>query len=331
MEYVIGVDGGGTRTICLLADLEGNIYGHGLDGPSNFQAVGVAEALTAIKRASENAVAGLNLLSFPIEAICLGLAGVETPQDEALISEHVESMNIARRVYVVNDTEIALIGGLGGERGVVVVAGTGSAAFGCDEKEHKARAGGWGWMLGDEGSAFDISRQGLRAVVQALEGRGKDTSLVETLIRRWNLTNREELFASLRACTWTRGEMASLAEWVTEAARGGDVIARQIITYAGEELGMLATTVINQLQMSGEFGVALTGGVFQAGEMVSKPLRRKVHTVSPAARLMSPLYPPVLGAIFMAWRNLGLSLDVERMERAHSNARAKSQITPPVW
>jgi len=313
MRYVLGVDGGGTHTLCILADLEGNVLGQGQAGPSNFQAVGVGEAIGAIRRAIEGAVAGVPSFSFPVEAICLGLAGVDTPQDAALIRGQVEALNIARQVCVVNDTEIALIGGVGGERGVVVVAGTGSAAFGCDGEGCKAHAGGWGWILGDEGSAFDIGQRGLRAVVRALEGRGEATALVEGLMQRWNLASQEELVASLRARSWSRADVASLAEWVTDAARAGDATARQIMTRAGEELGLLATTVIRQLQMRGEFGVVLTGGVFRAGEMVSEPLRQKVHAITPAARLMPPIHPPVLGAVFVAWRKLGLSLPGTRL------------------
>jgi N-acetylglucosamine kinase len=248
---------------------------------------------------------------------------VDAPQDGALIREQVESLNITRQVCVVNDTEIALIGGVGGERGVVVVAGTGSGAFGCDGEGHKAGAGGWGWILGDEGSAFDIGQRGLRTVVRALEGRDETTALTEALMQRWNLADMDELVASLRARSWSRGDVASLAEWVTKAAHAGDAAARRIVTRAGEELGLLGTVVIRQLRMSGEFGVVLTGGVFRAGDLISEPLRRRIHAVAPDARLMPPIHPPALGAVFMAWRKLGLPLDRERMERAHAMFRAK--------
>ncbi len=323
MAYVLGVDGGGTRTVCILADLEGTIFGEGESGPSNFQTVGVVEAVEAIRRAIEGAAANVPSFSFPVESICLGLAGVDTPQDEALLREQIESLHVARQVCVVNDTEIALIGGVGGERGVVVVAGTGSAAFGCDGEGRKARAGGWGWILGDEGSGFDVGQGGLRAVVRALEGRGPATALVEVLMRQWKLASRQELAASLRARSWTRRDVASLAEWVSEAASEGDSVARGIITRAGEELGLLAATVIEQLQLRGEFSIVLTGGVFRAGEMVSEPLWRKVYTIAPEVRLMPSIRHPALGAIFMAWRKLGLPLDAERMERAHAMAHAR--------
>lgn len=324
MEYVLGVDGGGTRTICLLADLEGNVLGQGEAGPSNFQAVGVETAVCAIRHAIEGAVAGAPSFS-SAEAICLGLAGVDTVQDAALIHARIEALKLARQVCVVNDTEIALIGGVGGERGVAIVAGTGSAAFGCDGDGHKARSGGWGWILGDEGSAFDIGRQGLHAVVRALECRGEHTLLVASLTRRWGLTSKEDLIASLRKRTWSRSEVAGLAEWVTSTAWEGDAIALRITRQAGKELGLLANTVIRQLHVEGEFCIVLTGGVFQAGEIIIDPLKREVQSTAPEARLMPPIHPPVLGAIFMAWRKTGLSLDPSHMERAHATARAKEK------
>ncbi len=325
MGYVLGVDGGGTQTVCLLADLEGNVLGQGQAGPSNFQAVGLNEAIDSIEQAIRTAMGGMPMTSSPIvDAICLGLAGVDTPQDEELIRRHIEIRHIARQVCVVNDTEIALIGGVGGERGVAVVAGTGSAAFGCNGQGHKVRAGGWGWILGDEGSAFDIGRQGLRAVVRALEGHGEATALIETLMQQWHLTKPNELTASLRARTWSRSDVARLAEWVSQTALPGDGVAGQIMTRAGEDLGVLTTRVIEQLHLRGEFSIVLTGGVFRAGALIREPLQRTVHAVAPAAQLALPIHPPVLGAVFMAWRRLGLPLDRERMERAHATARAKA-------
>ena len=316
MEYVIGIDGGGTSTIGILADLEGNIYIQSRNGPSNFHVVGIDEATTVIRNVIEILMAGTPYPSFPVRAICLGLAGVDTEKDAELMKRQVESLNVAKQVYVFNDTEIALIGGVGGERGVVVVAGTGSAAFGCDGKGHKVHAGGWGWILGDEGSAFRIGQQGLKAVIRALEGRGEYTCLIDNLIQRWKLRDRDELVSALRARTWSRIDVASMAEWVAMTASSGDNVAQQIMRRAGEELGLLAISVIRQLQIEDEFRIVLTGGVFQAGEIVIEPMKQKVKSIAPSAQLTSPLYPPVLGAVFMAWRMLGLPLEPERMANA---------------
>ncbi len=105
---------------------------------------------------------------------------------------------------------------------------------------------------------------------------------------------------------------------MTDAARAGNAIAQQILTCAGEELGLLATIVIKRLQFCGEFDVALVGGVFQTGDLIDEPLRRRVHASAPAARVIPLVHPPVLGAVFMAWQMLELPLDSERMERAHA-------------
>ena len=270
-------------------------------------------------------MAGISYPSAPVKAICLGLAGVDTEKDAELMKKQVESLNVAKLVYVVNDTEIALIGGVGSEHGVVVVAGTGSAAFGCDGKGHKVHAGGWGWILGDEGSAFRIGQQGLQAVIRALEGRGEYTRLIDNLIQRWQLHSRDELISALRARTWSRSDVASMAEWVAITASNGDNVAQQIMRHAGEELGLLAISVIRQLQIDGEFRIALTGGVFRAGEIVIEPMKQKVQSIAPSAQLTSPLYPPVLGAVFMAWRVLGLSLELERMANAMNQLSSLSR------
>lgn len=319
MPYVLGVDGGGSHTVCLVVDHEGNILGSGESGPSNYHSTGLPAAVEAIWKSIEMAVAAAPSVTFPVEAICLGLAGVDTPQDEELLRREVEKLNVARATCVVNDTEIALFGGTGGGPGVVVVGGTGSAAFGCDGCGHKARSGGWGWILGDEGSAFDIAQKALRAVVRTLEGRDQAKLLVEALIARWHLPDMDFLTAELRGRSWSRRDVAGLADWVTDCAKRGDPVALSIISRAGQDLGSLAVTVIRRLGMQGNFPVVLTGGVFRAGELVCEPLRDTVLEVAPQARFIEPEYPPVLGAVFMSLQHLDLPISPEFLKKVKSS------------
>lgn len=318
MDYIIGVDGGGTKTTCLLADSEGNVYAQSQNGPSNYQAVGLGTAVEVIHRAVVRLVDQSKATDLPVKTICLGLAGVDTPQDAELITREVTRLNIASHVYVVNDTEIALIGGAGEKRGIVVVGGTGSAAYGCDDHGQCAHAGGWGWILGDEGSAFYIGQKGLQATVRALEGRGEATCLIRCFQSYWKLGSEEELVCLLRGRTWTRSDVASLAEVVALGAREGDQIAQTIMRQAAEELALLVKSVYQRLCFKSEFNLVLSGGVFQAKELVIEPLQQSVASFAPEARLTLPRYPSVLGAVFLAAQKMGRPWEAGKMEKALS-------------
>lgn len=300
MAYLIGVDGGGTSTIAVLADLGGNILGRGEGGPSNFQAVGLSAAMDAIRAAVAGALAGHPQVSPPVDVICLGLAGVDTPRQQELIRDGIQGLGLAKCVQVVNDAEIALAGGIGQERGVVVVAGTGSAAFGGDGTGRTVRVGGWGWILGDEGSAFDIGREGLRATVRALDGRGPQTDLVDNLIKSWKLGDREALEVDLRERLWHRYDVAQQAEWVSSTAAKGDRIAQAILREAGTHLGDLATAAIARLGLTGDFPITFSGGVFSAGELILAAVKAQVLKRAPRARFVEPLGEPHSGAIALA-------------------------------
>ncbi|MDB4893831.1 MAG: hypothetical protein JWN15_93, partial [Firmicutes bacterium] len=166
MRIVLGIDGGGTKTRCLAADGAGCILGEGLAGPSNYQVLGMDGAVAAVMAAVAEAlgVAGADLAD--VEAVCAGLAGVGRPEDHAVMTAALP-FAAPVKLRVVPDAHIALAGALGGQPGAVVISGTGSIAYGIDAGGRTARAGGWGWLLGDEGSGSDIGKRAIMAALAA--------------------------------------------------------------------------------------------------------------------------------------------------------------------
>src|SRR3989441_6490810 len=167
--YVLGIDAGGTKTICLLADGEGHIVGEARGGGENLQAAGELEVEKVLHHVMDAAIGDRDVRP---SAICLGIAGVDRPDDTAAVHSIMRRIGFKAQVIVVNDALVALVAGAGDAAGIVIVAGTGSIAYGRDGAGRAARAGGWGYLLGDEGGGFWIGRAALTAGVRQVDGRG---------------------------------------------------------------------------------------------------------------------------------------------------------------
>src|SRR5438067_13003673 len=187
MKYFLGVDGGASKTAALVIDESGKSLGSGVAGPSNHLRVGIENAARNIERAVNKALVAADVASREIQWAYCGIAGADHPAHR---QEVVDSLNIffPRGNFTVdNDARIALTGAIGFGLGVVVIAGTGSVAFGRNAAGEEARAGGWGPILGDEGSAYGIARAGLSAVLRAHDGRGPSTRMTEILKERYDM------------------------------------------------------------------------------------------------------------------------------------------------
>ncbi|RLF25178.1 MAG: ATPase [Thermoprotei archaeon] len=309
MVYVAGVDGGATKTICVISDKEGKILGVGRSGPSNYHIVGIEGAKRSLREAILSAIKDACVEIKKLEVACFGLAGVDYPEDKERAQKFIEELGLAEKVVVVHDTHIALMGATAGKPGVIVIAGTGSVSAGIDEKGRYVRSGGWGYILGDEGSAYDIARRGLIAALRARDGRGKPTVLVEKFMKALNLKHLEELIRKVYVERMGATEIASLAPIVSEAASEGDEVAREILDSAGRELALLAIAVIRRLNMEDkEFPIALIGGAFRAGEPLMKAFKEEVLRVAPKAKITEPRYPPAVGALLIALQEAGVRI-----------------------
>lgn len=299
MCVYLGIDGGGTQTRCLVADQDGNILGQGLAGPSNCLAVGTGAAAAAVMAAAERALEEAGRSMGDVAAVCIGLAGAGRPKEQAEVAAAL-SFPPAARVQVVSDARIALAGALGGQPGVIVIAGTGSIAFGLSSRGETLRAGGWGWLLGDEGSGLDLGRSALKAALAAHDGTGPETVLRERVCAAWGLTSPDEavprIYADVAAA---RGLMASLAPLVSEAADEGDAVALEILSAAGRSLARLAAAVLRRLDVPGA-PVAAVGGVLTNCRPLSEAFAAAVPQEAPGSRVIQPLGSPAEGAVLLA-------------------------------
>lgn len=298
-QVIVGIDGGGTKTECLAADLSGRILGQAFAGPSNYQAVGLEAATANILAAAAQACATAGCQRSDVVAACVGLAGAGRPEDTARIKPALSVLHV-ERLQIVSDARIALAGALGEQPGIVVISGTGSIVYGVDRSGRTVRVGGWGWILDDRGSGYDIGRQAVCAALEALDGVGPDSLLVEKIRRYWRLEHLAQLVPYLYADPGrARTELAALVPLVVEASHAGDVVARRVLTEAGQHLGRMAQVAIRRLALQ-EPTIALAGGVLTASSEVREALRTAVAAGLPHADIIDSPGSAASGAVRLA-------------------------------
>ena len=301
MNLFLGVDGGQSSTTALIGDEHGNILGRGVGGPCNHATA--AEGRAKLERAVSASLAAacaeaqLDPATVHFTAACFGMSG--GPDDKQQI---LAALLRADRLIVTHDAAIALSGATRNGQGIVTIAGTGSIAFARNAAAKTARAGGWGYVFGDEGGAFDIVRQALRAALRVEEGWGPPTVLRDVLLDATASPSANHLLHLFYTPEWPRSRVATLAPLVDGAATGGDAVALRILENAAQELAMLAASVRGQLWQPGDsVDVVYIGGVFASRHLLER--YRTLVELEAGNRCSAPLYGPAEGALYEAVRS----------------------------
>ncbi len=304
--YVLGIDAGGTKTVCLLADDTGTVLAEARGGGANLQSAGELEVEKVLHHVME-AVLAQHPLSADVSpdarpaAICLGIAGVERPDDAEAVRGIMRRIGFTTKTLVVNDALVALVAGAGDQPGVVVVAGTGAIAYGRNALGQAARSGGWGYLLGDEGGGFWIGRSALSAVVRQFDGRGPATLLTDMILDHMRLASPTELIHEIYYRDLHRQAIAGLAALVQQATNAGDAVAAQILKRAGTELAAAAASVITRLGMRGEsFPTVLAGGIFRGVPWLRRDVAAQLSEVAPRSVVQVLDVEPAVGAVRLA-------------------------------
>ena len=300
--YVLGIDAGGTKTVCYLADSESRIIGEGRGGGANLQAHGELEVEKVLHAVIDQAIGDRAILP---SAVCLGVAGVDRPEDDRTVRAIMRRLGYKKHALVVNDALVALVAGIGDEPGVVLIAGTGSIAYGVNAAGVAARSGGWGFVLGDEGSGYWIGRQALAAVVREADGRGPRTELTPLVLEHFNLPRADGLVREVYDRGLQRQAIAAIGVVVERARAAGDIVAAEILNKAGEELTRAAASVISRLGMRGQtFGTVLAGGMFRVIPWLAAEVTQWLAEVAPRTTVNTLDVEPAIGAVRLAVREL---------------------------
>jgi N-acetylglucosamine kinase len=304
-SYFLGIDGGGTKTAAVLIDDFGQEIARVVSGPSNFYSVGQALAEASLREAIRKVLTVANLPATHVTAIGLGMAGVDRPGDRQVLRAMLSRIARFSHVVIANDAETALVGGVGRRYGAVLIAGTGAIAYGVNAAGETRRADGWGYLIGDEGSAHWIGLEGLRTVMRAHDGRGPVTALKECLISRLDLSDVSALIVRVYAADFGVPQLAALAPLVSQAARDGDGMAQDILRESGQRLSAALGAVIRGLDMTAEvFEVVLLGGVLRARDLVRETVVNALTGIAPHAQVIEPRNDAAVGAALLA-RQMG--------------------------
>lgn len=304
MRFYLGIDGGQSGTTALIGDETGRVAGVGNAGPCNHARAseGRRKFLAAVADSVGSAASAAGLNGIPaFAAACMGFSG--GPDDkEALAREIIR----AERLLVTHDAFIALAGATAGAPGIIVIAGTGSIAFGRNEAGATARAGGWGYLFGDEGGAFDLVRQALRAVLRNEEGWGARTALREALLEAGGTRDANDLLHRFYTDEYPRHRVAAFAKLVDDVARTGDKVASDILGSAAQSLATIAATVRRQLfDTASAVDVRYSGGVFQSESLLAR--FRMLLELEEGIRVTAPRFGPAEGALLEAYRLGGVT------------------------
>jgi len=307
VPYYLGIDGGGTKTTCAAGD-DSQLLATAIAGPSNIVRVGERQARESLEQAVRQACAASGITPEQVARTCIGGSGAAHPELAAKVRDILSAI-LPTPIDVVGDMQIALEAAFDTGPGVVVIAGTGSIAYGRDQQGNTARAGGWGFAIGDEGSAHWIGRASVSAVLRAADRRvgaadnsaaSHNSAFVTALMKAWGVSSLADLARAANAVP-----PPNFAELFPAVATSQDNLATQVLTHAGRELAELAGVVLSRLfgeAHTASVPVAMTGGVFRHASLVREVFYNELRTLDARAKVNPDVVEPVEGALRLARR-----------------------------
>ncbi|HHV54537.1 MAG TPA: hypothetical protein GXX55_03705 [Firmicutes bacterium] len=307
MSYFLAIDGGQSKTLALIADEAGHIYGCGKGGPSNHlhQAGAIERCRESLQQAILGAAAEAKLDLNQTRFTCagLGLTGVSS-----IVPELVKGMVSVDTIAMEGDAVTTWLAATGGAPGAIIIAGTGSIAFAQNQAGERAVAGGWGYIMGDEGSGYWVAREALAAACRGQDGRGAATVLQALLPRAAGLADLWELHRRVYSQEWGRSDIARLAPAVCEGAKQGDAVAVGIIRAAARELARAAVAVLRKTGMDTDGEVFAAGGLFEC-EILLRMVEEETCLLLPKVTVKKSQFPPVVGSLFLAYQAVGVPVN----------------------
>jgi N-acetylglucosamine kinase-like BadF-type ATPase len=306
--FVIGMDGGGTKTAAIIADFQGNILAQHVAGPSNFQIIGVEKAARTVYLLVRECCKSVGASPDEIRAMTVGLTGAGRPNDQKRMADGLHKVASSKKIKLRNvriesDARIALEGAFKGGAGIILIAGTGSIAFGKDEGGNVHRVGGWGRILGDEGSGYFMGRYALTAVCRDLDGRSAPTILTKMIAKKFSMKSPTDIITAVYKNNF---DIATVAPLVLDAAGKNDAVGLEIVQLASSELTDHVRALLEKLQPHSEENVrrnvplSFIGGLIANETPLSRILRDQISQSLPHVNIISPMSPPVYGAVVMA-------------------------------
>ncbi|MEO6119516.1 MAG: BadF/BadG/BcrA/BcrD ATPase family protein [Terriglobales bacterium] len=296
MPLFLGIDGGGTKTDCIIGDATSSL-GRFTAGTSKIHRVGREAATNSLHAAIRGAMYAANCSLDQVQHSCVGISGASQPEVRHWLDVAMKEL-LPGGLTIVGDNVIAHEAAFRGGPGVLVIAGTGSIAFGRNERGETARAGGWGPVISDEGSGDWIGRAATAACLRALD-TGNNTAMMGRILTAWGVTTREDIIRIVNS--YPPPNFAALFPQVLAAADTGDMVARDVLSRAGAELAQLARIVIRKLWAGdAHLHVAGSGGVIRNSSQIRQVMHNAIRAERPNALWDDSLIDPAMGALYLA-------------------------------
>lgn len=310
MGYLIGIDGGATGTVGFISKPDGTILDMAKGPASNYYIVGRDGAREALAEVIHTLLERQNQKPEDCEVAMFGLSALNHPSDLTAYQEEIAKIGLGGQMLIENDILVAWAGATNAQPGIVVIAGTGSSAFGVNAEGEMHKTLGWDFKLGDQGSGYWIGQQGLLTAMKAYDGRIAQSLLLDAMIAHFELQNPEEIIQKAYAPNFEKGIIAGFAKAVTQCAQNGDEHAQAILHRAGEELGLAVVAVAQKLKMTDDaFPLGLIGGAFRAEELLLASFRKKVNASVPGAHIQEAKHGAAVGALILGQYRLGTLTD----------------------
>ncbi len=299
---VLGVDGGGTKSLGLIADPSGNILASREGGASNINVVGVDAAVRNLYKVMTDCCGDVRCPPEELRSVVFALAGAGDEGSRARIKDAVIALfqkNAVKPppITIETDARAAVEGAFDGGPGVVVIAGTGSVVIGKTARGDILMCGGWGRFLGDEGSGYFLGREALRAVTLQTDKRGEATKLKQKLAKVHHIDSRQDI---TRAVYQEKFELSQLAPLVMEAAAENDLVSQRIIQNAAHLLAEQARVIVMQMGILRKIGLVMLGGLIDHENVYSNTLHLKLLKLLPQVEVRQPSHSPAHGAVLIA-------------------------------
>lgn len=298
MDYFIGIDGGGTKTIGLLGNEDGEVLWSMKGGPTNYHSVGYQQTEEELSRILIGLTLNKGIGMDHIKGLCMGAAGVDSKVDELRIHELIRKIGFQHNVWIYNDGITALVGANDGRKGGVLISGTGSIAWGIDSKGHIHRVGGWGHLIDDVGSGYFMGCLALKAVMESHDGRRKDTLIWRNISSNFNIGSHEDLIAFIYNQQINKQVIASIAPLVL-VLYGEDEEADKIIETSVRELLKMVKVLMEKIG-DDPMELALGGSIFTKSDIVMKLLSHEINKTYPKVNVHLPYKNPAEGALLLA-------------------------------
>jgi len=311
MRYILGVDGGGSKTTIQIAGLNGERLARVVCGSSSCKSVGRKKAVENLNAGIFKSINSLgNSKDISFISSCFGFAGNDEGEDLKIYREVVFNSELKcylnpEKIIICNDTRIGLEAGSESKNRIIIIAGTGSNCLGTNEYGEEIRANGWDYLLGDEGSGYEVGHKALKAVVRSYDNRGDKTLLTRIILDRLKIEKVMDLTGWVYDSPFLKVKISALAKSVCSAAAMGDKISIKILSEEAEEALISIVTVAEKLGLRNrEFDLVFVGGLFKCKEHFRDILIKRLKEKLPKVNLIPGLVEPVEGSIKMAIRNL---------------------------